>query len=234
MSQGMAAYKDRHVTLGPGWMYHDKSSTLLQSTFVKIPGFPLHYYPGSNANYTHKVQVQSTAEGLKWNHGNEKQGRDLAAQDFYEQSAAGSPETNFVFVHNFGSKQFSSTDNFHQKMNFAKLQGMGCHAADGPMPTPSPFAPTPSPLVGLVSSAEQCYGPTKNIGGGTGFGYTFLSCTDAVIVDSDCSTGFYSYSESYNGQCKCALDDCTERMHASSYNIYRVLPVHSEEPMMIV
>jgi len=126
MADGKAAYKNRHVTFGPGWMYHEKSSTLLQTTSVEIPGFPIHHYMGSDGNYSHKIQVQSNADGLKWNHGNEEQGGDPKAEDFYETSAAGSPETNFVFVHNFNSKQFGSTDDFHQEMNFAKLQGMGC------------------------------------------------------------------------------------------------------------
>merc|ERR1711957_174407 len=160
-------------------------------TSVEIPGFPLHYYPGGDTNYTHKVQVLSTADGLKWNHGNEKEGRDLAAQDFYKESSAGSPGSNFVFVHNFASKQFSSTSDFRQKMGFGKLSGLGCQAGEWPPtpptpptppPSPPPFAPTPGPLAGLVSTSEQCYGETKNIGGGSGFGYTFLSCTDAVIA----------------------------------------------------
>jgi hypothetical protein len=36
--------------------------------------------------------------------------------------------------------------------------------------------------------------------------------------------GFFYYGHGYNGQCSCATDDCSKRVHNSVYSIYRLVP----------
>eukprot|EP00930_Biecheleria_cincta_P095308 TRINITY_DN87286_c0_g1_i1.p1 TRINITY_DN87286_c0_g1~~TRINITY_DN87286_c0_g1_i1.p1 ORF type:complete len:503 (-),score=63.71 TRINITY_DN87286_c0_g1_i1:211-1719(-) len=77
--------------------------------------------------------------------------------------------------------------------------------------------------VAVVAEHKACSN-AKAMGGSTGFGYSLQSCASAVAADSECSSGFFYYSVSYNGQCKCALDHCANRAMALPYNIYKLDP----------
>ena len=55
-------------------------------------------------------------------------------------------------------------------------------------------------------------------------GYSLSSCRDAVAADQDCASGYFTYSASYNGQCKCALDACADQASVGPYRIYKLDP----------
>jgi len=75
----------------------------------------------------------------------------------------------------------------------------------------------------LVAAGKYC-SKGKAMGGGAGFGYSLGSCRDAAAADLDCTSGYFTYSASYNGQCKCALDACADRGSSGSYIIYKLAP----------
>lgn len=75
--------------------------------------------------------------------------------------------------------------------------------------------------IAVVAESKAC-ATTKAMGGDTGFGYSLLTCRDAVVADKDCISGYFDYSASYNGQCKCALDSCDARVSAGPYVIYKL------------
>lgn len=77
--------------------------------------------------------------------------------------------------------------------------------------------------VDVVQAGAYCANATA-VGGGAGFGFSLASCLEAVRADANCSSGFFYFSSSYNGQCKCALDACQKRGPGLAYNIYRVDP----------
>lgn len=78
---------------------------------------------------------------------------------------------------------------------------------------------------GIREIAEHKYcAKAKAMGGEPGFGFSLLACRDAVANDTDCASGYFHYSRSYNGQCKCALDACDNRVGGESYNIYKLDP----------
>jgi len=77
--------------------------------------------------------------------------------------------------------------------------------------------------ISLVAEHQACAN-AKAVGSDTGFGHTLVTCRDAVAVDSDCASGYFYYSQSYNGQCTCALDDCKKRLDADVYAIYKLDP----------
>jgi len=79
--------------------------------------------------------------------------------------------------------------------------------------------------IDLVATGAFC---NNKIGAGNGssFGYTLASCRDAVVANPKCKPGqgFFYYSQSYNGQCDCAIDDCTKRTQNAVYDIYKLNP----------
>ena len=86
-------------------------------------------------------------------------------------------------------------------------------------------AGTPAGLV-EVASSEYCRNSTPPGNDPSGFGYSLDSCAAAVAVAPRCAVGvgIFTYSESYNGQCKCALDACSARGHSASYTTYKLEP----------
>ena len=68
---------------------------------------------------------------------------------------------------------------------------------------------------------------TVAVGGGSGFGYSLSSCRDAVLnstANPKCSGSIFDFNRGYNGQCKCATDNCLRWHRHEGYNIYRVSP----------
>jgi len=78
----------------------------------------------------------------------------------------------------------------------------------------------------LVAVGMYCANATGVKNGSTSFGYSVMSCRDAVIANPQCDNGhgIFYYSESYNGQCSCAVDDCSKHVPGVVYNIYKVDP----------
>ena len=84
---------------------------------------------------------------------------------------------------------------------------------------------TPAGLT-LLQMGAYCAN-TVAVGGGAGFGYSLSSCRDAVLnstANPKCSGKIFDFNRGYNGQCKCATDDCLHTHHQGGYNIYRVSP----------
>lgn len=73
----------------------------------------------------------------------------------------------------------------------------------------------------LVAGGQYC-SDALAMGSDTGFGYNLATCVSAVRSESRCQSGFFYFAASYNGQCKCALDDCSERDSSAAHNIYKL------------
>eukprot|EP00041_Stephanoeca_diplocostata_P021901 m.517128 g.517128 ORF g.517128 m.517128 type:complete len:147 (+) comp21935_c0_seq8:98-538(+) len=83
------------------------------------------------------------------------------------------------------------------------------------------------PVAGVRWIAGDAYcAHAKGVGSVDGFGHTLASCRDGVANDTGCASGhgFFYYNPGYNGQCMCALDNCTDRGAIQGYTIYQLSP----------
>ena len=56
-----------------------------------------------------------------------------------------------------------------------------------------------------------------------GFGFTREACAASSMVSEGCGGSHFYWAPSYNGQCKCATDDCAQRGNSGGHNVYAIL-----------
>lgn len=100
-----------------------------------------------------------------------------------------------------------------------------------------------SNLVGfstLVSRGQYCSNSRPQGSHPHGFGFTQVTCATSSAVSDGCGGSHFYWAPSYNGQCKCATDDCSQRSNSGGHNIYAILqnpgyvcgtPVPTSNPM---
>lgn len=107
----------------------------------------------------------------------------------------------------------------------SSLRREGGHARElqgGPGP------PETSSSFDLIAGNKHCQKTNTNsiieLGskGNHGFGFTLDGCAEATEAEARCQQGFFYYSKTNDGQCKCATDACTTKASSTGYNIYQI------------